>query len=128
MLWILFNSSQDLFYMIILKCCKTWEVSISQLVQFSCSVVSNSLRPQEPHTPGLPVNHQLRESTQTHIHCVGNFTVKDFLIKGGDWVGNWVCISHEFPLSYHSWSISCLHSCPVLLKLMVLSDPICWLI
>ena len=23
-------------------------------------------------TPGLPVHHQLPESTQTHIHCVGN--------------------------------------------------------
>ena len=23
-------------------------------------------------TPGLPVHHQLPESTQTHVHCVGN--------------------------------------------------------
>jgi len=23
-------------------------------------------------TPGLPVHHQLLESTQTHVHCVGN--------------------------------------------------------
>ena len=35
-------------------------------VQFRCSVVSNSLRPYEPHsTPGLPVHHQLPEFTQT---------------------------------------------------------------
>ena len=38
-------------------------------VQFSRSVVSNSLQPCEP---GLPVHHQLPESTQTHIHWVSN--------------------------------------------------------
>ena len=37
-------------------------------VQFSRSVVSDSLRPHEPHTPGLPVHHQFPESTQTHVH------------------------------------------------------------
>ena len=36
-------------------------------VQFSCSVVSDSLRPHESHTPGLPVHHQLPEFTQTHV-------------------------------------------------------------
>ena len=25
-------------------------------------------------TPGLPVHHQLPESTQTHVHCVGDAT------------------------------------------------------
>ena len=25
-----------------------------------------------PWTPGLPVHHQLPESTQTHVHCVGD--------------------------------------------------------
>ena len=29
-------------------------------VQFSCSVVSDSLRPRDCSTPGLPVHHQLR--------------------------------------------------------------------
>ena len=33
-------------------------------VQFSCSVVSDSLRPMNRSTPGLPVHHQLPESTQ----------------------------------------------------------------
>ena len=37
-------------------------------VQFSRSVVSDSLRPQNHSTPGLPVHHQLPESTQTHVH------------------------------------------------------------
>ena len=33
-------------------------------VQFSCSVMSHSLRPHELQPPGLPVHHQLPESTQ----------------------------------------------------------------
>ena len=39
-------------------------------VQFSRSVVSDSLRPHDRSTPGLPVHHQLPEFTQTHIHRV----------------------------------------------------------
>ena len=38
-------------------------------VQFSRSVVSNSLRPHESQ-PGLPVHHHLPEFTQTHVHRV----------------------------------------------------------
>ena len=41
-------------------------------VQFSHSVVSDSLRPQNCSTPGLPVHHQLPEFTQTHAHRVGD--------------------------------------------------------
>ena len=37
-------------------------------VQFSHSVVSDSLRPHE--LPGPPVHHQLLEPTQTHVHWV----------------------------------------------------------
>ena len=40
-------------------------------VQLSHSVVSNSLtlcNPTNRSTPGLPVHHQLLESTQTHVH------------------------------------------------------------
>ena len=40
-------------------------------VQFSRSVMSDSLRPHESqHVPGLPVHHQLLEFTQTHVHRV----------------------------------------------------------
>ena len=46
-----------------------WKFS---LVQFSCSVVSDSLRPHELSTPGLPVHHQLLELVQTHVHRVGD--------------------------------------------------------
>ena len=41
-------------------------------VQFSCSVVSDSLRLHEPQTPGLPVHHQPLEFTQTHVHWVSD--------------------------------------------------------
>ena len=37
-------------------------------VQFSCSVMSNPLRPMKDSMPGLPVHHQLPTSTQTHVH------------------------------------------------------------
>ena len=40
-------------------------------VQFSYSVVSNSLWPQGS-TPGFPVHHQLLELAQTHVHRVGD--------------------------------------------------------
>ena len=34
-----------------------------QSIQFSCSVISDSLQPHERSRPGLPVHHQLPEST-----------------------------------------------------------------
>ena len=51
------------------KCPNSWILSS---VQFSRSVVSDSLWPLEPQHTGLPVHHQLPESTQTHVHWVGN--------------------------------------------------------
>ena len=41
-------------------------------VQFSCSVVSDSLPPTNCSTPGLPVHHQFLEFTQTHVHRVSD--------------------------------------------------------
>ena len=41
-------------------------------VQFSRSVVSNSLRCRESQPTSLPVHHQLLEFTQTHAHQVGD--------------------------------------------------------
>ena len=40
-------------------------------IQFSRSVVSDSLRPNESHH-ALPVHHQLPEFTQTHVHRIGD--------------------------------------------------------
>ena len=52
-------------------------------VQFSHSVVSGSLRPHEPSTPGLPVHRQLTEFIQTHVielqsHPTTSFSVVPF--------------------------------------------------
>ena len=41
-------------------------------VQFSHSVLSNSLWPEGPQHTRLPVHHQLPEFTQTHVHWVGD--------------------------------------------------------
>ena len=41
-------------------------------VQFSHSVVSDSLRPHELSMPGLPIHHQLLGFTQTQVHQVGD--------------------------------------------------------
>ena len=41
-------------------------------VQFSRSVVSDSLRPLDCSTPGFPVHHQLPELAQTRIHGIGD--------------------------------------------------------
>ena len=40
--------------------------------QFSRSVVSDSYDPMNRSMPGLPVHHQLPESTQTHVHRVSD--------------------------------------------------------
>ena len=50
----------------------TWEPGMLSSVQFSRSVVSNSLRPMNHNMPGLPVHHQLPEFTQTHVHQVSD--------------------------------------------------------
>ena len=41
-------------------------------VQFWRLVASDSLRPHDHSTPGLPVHHQLLEFTHTHAHRVGD--------------------------------------------------------
>ena len=41
-------------------------------IQFSLSVMSKSLWSHEPQHAGLPVHHQLLETTQTHVHWVGD--------------------------------------------------------
>ena len=46
--------------------------SYTRSVQFSRSVVSDSLRPHESQHARLPVHHQLPEFTQTHVHRVSD--------------------------------------------------------
>ena len=55
--------------------CKDFEVRQLQRfisVQFSHSVMSNSLHPMDWSTPGLPVHHQHSELAQTHVHQAGD--------------------------------------------------------
>ena len=67
-------------------------------VQFSHSVMSNSLWPQVCSMPGLPVHHQLLEFIQTHVH----------------WVSDAIQPSHKLPeIPVPPWeehSISCHNS------------------
>ena len=58
-----FNYS--LFYFYILYMQHTWFNSVAQSCLTLCDPINHS-------TPGLPVHHQLPESTQTHVHWVGN--------------------------------------------------------
>ena len=48
--------------------------SRSKLSSVQSLSVSDSLQPMNRSTPGLPVHHQLPESTQTHIHVVDDAT------------------------------------------------------
>ena len=48
------------------------QLRINSSVQFSRSVMSNSLWPHELQHARPPVHHQLLEFTQTHVHWVGD--------------------------------------------------------
>ena len=51
-----------------------FHINITNSVQFSSVALScpTLCDPMNPSTAGLPVHHQLPESTQTHVHCVGD--------------------------------------------------------
>ena len=51
-------------YLLACMCAKLLQ---SSSVQFSRSVMSDSLRPHESQHASLPVHHQLQEFTQTHV-------------------------------------------------------------
>ena len=51
---------------------RDWTLGPCSSVQFSRSVMSDSLRPMNHSTPGLPVHHQLPESTQTNVYWVSD--------------------------------------------------------
>ena len=52
--------------------CQCYSLSSFSAVQFSRSVVSNSLWPHESQHARSPIHHQLPEFTQTHAHQVGD--------------------------------------------------------
>ena len=93
-------------------------------VQFSHSVMSDSLWPHGCSTPGLSVHHQLPEFTQTHVHWVsdaiqpshplsspsppafnlfpesGSFPMSQFFASGGQSIG----VSASFlPINFQDW-------------------------
>ena len=89
-------------------------------VQFSCSVISDSLRPHNRSTPALPVHHQLPEFIQTHVHWVGNAEIQPshplsspspptLNLSQHQGLFKWVSSSHhvakvlEFQLQHHSF-------------------------
>ena len=68
-----------------------WPLLTHDSVQFSCrSVVSDSLQPHELQNSRPPSNHQLPESTQTHVH----------------WVGDAIPPSHPLPSPSPAFSLS----------------------
>ena len=100
---------------------------ILKAVQFSSSVVSDSLRPMDCSTAGFPVHNQLPEFTQTHLHWVGDaiqlssssiipffsrlqsfpasgsFQVSQFLPSGGQSIGVSTSTS-VLPMNIQDWS------------------------
>ena len=87
--------------------------------QISRSVVSDSLRPMNHSTPGLPVHHQLPEFTQTHVHQVSDALQPSHPLSSpsppapnpsqNQSLSQWVNSSHEvakvleFQLHHHSF-------------------------
>ena len=108
-------------------------VIFSVSVQFSHSVVSDSLDPMDCRTPGFPVHYQLPEFTQTHVHswwcsptisssavpfsshlqsfpASGSFPMSQFFATGGQSIGVSVSASELsmniqdwFPLGWTGW-------------------------
>ena len=88
-------------------------------VQFSRSVMSDSLWPHELQHPSTPVHHQLLEFTQTHLHWVGDAIQPShplsspcsptFSLSQHQGIFQWVSSSHqvakvlEFQLQHQSF-------------------------
>ena len=88
-------------------------------VQFSYSVVSDTLRPMNSSTPGFPVHHQLLESNQTHVYCVGEAiqpshpllfpSTPALNLSQHQGLFKWVSSLHQWP-KYWSFSFSIIPS------------------
>ena len=67
--WILYQlSHQGSFWVFVFIVPSSCELQFSSVAQ-SCPTVCDHMNRS---TPGLPVHHQLPESTQTHVHWVGD--------------------------------------------------------
>ena len=62
---------QLIFHVAARDLCRSDHIQFSS-VQFSRSVVFDSLRPHESQNARFPVHHQLPEFTQTHVHRVSD--------------------------------------------------------
>ena len=55
---------------------RSWDILLNEKGRVEFSLVAQSCLtlcdPMSRSTPGLPVHHQLPESTQTHVHWVGD--------------------------------------------------------
>ena len=59
-------------YVKVVYCYLAYLTSLQSSVQFSCSVVSDSLRPHRLQHGSLPCPSPNQELTQTHVHWVGD--------------------------------------------------------
>ena len=96
---------------------------IPSSVQFSHSVISDSLQPHDHSAPGLPVHHQLPEFTQTHVHWVSDAIQSSHPLSSPSPLAlnlskhqglfQWVSSSHqvakglEFQLQHQSFQKTC---------------------
>ena len=77
--------------------------NLTHLVQFSCSVMSNSLRPHGLQHASFPVCHQLPKLAQTQVHWVGEAIQPShplpsppaFNLSQHDGLSQWVSSSHQ---------------------------------
>ena len=88
---------------------KPWETCICPLsLQFSSVILScqTPCNPMDCSMPGLPVHHQLLESTQTHVHRVGDAIQPShslsspsptFNLSQHQGLFQWVSSSHQVP-------------------------------
>ena len=81
-------------------------VKFSSVAQ-SCLILCD---PMNLSTPGLPVHHQLPESTQTHVHRVGDAIQPSHPLSS--------LSPPAFSLSQYQW-VSCLHQVAKILELQL---------
>ena len=83
--WLIIFFASKLFVLVCCCCCfvfiiftiifPLYMMIIFELLQFSSDQLLRCLtlsKPMNCSTPGLPVHHQVPESTQTHVHWVGD--------------------------------------------------------
>ena len=118
---ILLSDISIFFFKLILKLMKIHYNNKCKVnsVQFSRSVVSNSLQPHESQHVRPLCHHQLLESTQAHVHWVGDAiqpspplsssSLPSFNLSQHKGLFQWICSSHQVA-KYWSFSFNISHS------------------